>query len=118
MYTPTRFMENANSYLGTRINQKIIDEVRDVSESRLGWLDLIIEALTSLGGESGLNEIYQYVQKNTDRSLSKSWQSVIRRTLYNHSSDVEAYLGGDDLFQHLGKGRWGLRNRYENLEIN
>jgi hypothetical protein len=109
MYTPTRFMENANTYLGTNINKEIIDEVRDVSEAKSGWKDRVIDALESLGGQANLNDIYQYVQDNTSGKLSKTWQTIIRRTLYNFSSDVDAYLGGDDLFQHLGKGRWGLR---------
>jgi hypothetical protein len=109
MYTPTRFMENANIYLGTNINREIIDEVRDVSESKEGWKDKVIEALESLGGQANLNDVYQYIQNNTTRNLSKTWQTTIRRTLYNYSSDVDAYLGGDDLFEHLGKGRWGLR---------
>ena len=109
MYTPTRFMENANNYLGTNINQEIIDEVRDVSEAREGWLERVVDALESLDGEAHLTEIYQFIQNNSQRKLSKSWQSTIRRTLYNFSSDVDAYLGGEDLFQHLGRGRWGLR---------
>lgn len=109
MYTPTRFMENANIYLGTKINREIIDEVRDVSESKVGWKDKVIEALERLGGQANLTDIYQYIQNNTTRKLSKTWQTTIRRTLYNFSSDVDAYLGGDDLFQHIGKGRWGLR---------
>lgn len=109
MYTPTRFMENANIYLGTKINKEIIDEVRDVSESREGWKDRVMDALESLGGQANLADIYQHVRDNTTRKLSKTWQTTIRRTLYNYSSDVGAYLGGEDLFQHLGKGRWGLR---------
>ena len=117
MYTPTKFMENANIYLGTKINKEIIDEVRDVSEAKEGWKDRVIDALENLGGQANLADIYQYIRGSTSKKLSKTWQTTIRRTLYNHSSDVEAYLGGDDLFQHLGKGRWGLRKENQSLPI-
>jgi type III secretion system FlhB-like substrate exporter len=73
------------------------------------WKEEIILALAGLGGEANLIDIYNFVQRNTNRKLSETWRATIRRTLQSYSSDMKSYLGGEDLFEHVDTGRWALR---------
>lgn len=72
--------------------------------------DEVFTALQALNGRAFLADIYTYIEENTKRELPEFWQAGIRRTLQNHSSDTRSYKGGEDLFQHLDRGYWGLRN--------
>ena len=74
------------------------------------WKDEIVDALGALGGEATLSEVYDYIESNTFRKLPENWRATIRQTLQLHSSDTQTYKGGEDLFCHLGTGRWGLRD--------
>jgi len=110
MYSPDRFIEYARDYLGVQVTQEVVDEVRDVTESRSDWKDEVVSALAVLGGEARLPEIYALIHETTSRKLPTSWQDIIRYTLYIHSSESPAYRGGDDLFRRVGRGYWGLKS--------
>ena len=112
MYAPNQFIAFAKDYLGITVKQAVIDEVRDVTESKSDWKSEVIEAFRSLGGEADLNEVYEHIRQTTSRSLPPSWQVIIRRTIYNYCSDRDAYLGGEDLFERLDKGHWRLKQEY------
>ena len=80
------------------------------------WVDIVTRALGQLGGMGSLSDIYAECKKllsagETSKSTNSSIDSAIRRTIYQHSSDVTAYLGKEDLFQQVGPGLWQLRNR-------
>jgi hypothetical protein len=81
------------------------------------WRDDVRAALEGLRGKAHLRVIYQQVEairKNMGRSLPRSLEAVVRRTLEDHSSDSEAYRGGPDLFfmaEGKGAGVWALRGR-------
>jgi|GEM_PF-3932798 hypothetical protein len=48
----------------------------------------------------------------TDK-LSGTWKATVRNIIYTHSSDSEAFVSGNkDIFRHMGKGIWGIRNEY------
>lgn len=113
MYTPDRFIEYARDYLGVQVTQEVVDEVRDVAESRSDWTDEVVSALAALGGEARLPEIYALIHETTTRKLPVSWQDIIRYTLYIHSSESPAYRGGEDLFRRVGRGLWGLKYTQE-----
>ncbi|MCG2784820.1 MAG: PIN domain-containing protein [Anaerolineae bacterium] len=110
MYTIEKFINFSREYLKTVVDQNIVDEVKEVSDDRLAWKDIVIDALKDLGGVAPLVDIYSYIEHTTPRELPKTWTATIRRTLQTFSSDTETYAGGDDLFAHLGRGLWGLRN--------
>ncbi|MEO0946221.1 MAG: hypothetical protein AAFY06_15555, partial [Pseudomonadota bacterium] len=90
-------------------------KVTDVKEIR--WCDDVRMALTSLGGEATLQEIYDQViaaRKFANRTLPKSTEAIIRKELETRSSDSQAYdyERGEDWFElrgEKGKGLWGLR---------
>ena len=50
------------------------------------------------------------IEKNTHRELTSSWKTSVRKAIYNYSSDVDLYLGKEDLFTKVGKGKWKLRD--------
>jgi hypothetical protein len=77
---------------------------------RRSWKDEIVRALRALGGRATLPKIYDYIQSNTIRKLPDTWQATVRYTIQLNSSDTETYKGGEDLFCHLGRGYWGLRD--------
>ena len=79
------------------------------------WVDIVVQAMQQLGGKGSLSDIYAECKKilsagETSKSTNNSIGSTIRRTIYQHSSDVTAYLGKEDLFQQIGSGLWQLRN--------
>ncbi len=76
------------------------------------WKDEIIAALRSLGGEASLANIYDQIESNSIRNLPENWKAIVRYTLQLYSSDTDTFkAGGEDLFRHLGRGQWGLREK-------
>ncbi len=77
---------------------------------RRSWKDEIVNTLTALGGRASLQEIYDYIENNTSRKLPSTWDSAVRKTLQEYSSDTDAYKESrEDLFKHVEKGVWALR---------
>ncbi|MFR1519124.1 MAG: PIN domain-containing protein [Clostridia bacterium] len=85
------------------------------AEDDVRWLDIIIQAFRQIGGRGSLHEIYEecldlvvlfYPNKEM---RNNTIDSTIRRTIYQHSSDVDAYLGKEDLFHKVASGVWELR---------
>jgi len=92
-----------------------VDSQAIEAEDSIRWLDIIIQVLTQIGGKGTLSEIYEackdlvelfYPNKQNNSTI----ESTIRRTIYQHSSDVTAYLGKNDVFQRIESGVWGLRS--------
>jgi hypothetical protein len=79
------------------------------------WRDDVREALKALGGKAPLQRLYsevEAVRRRNGRSVPRSLEAVVRRTLEDHSSDSEAFRGAYDVFfmvEHRGAGVWGLR---------
>ena len=76
------------------------------------WKDATVAALKALGGEADLEAIYPEAKKNYGPDHTVNADAIIRRTIQNHASESEVYLGNEDLFQSvggLGAGRWRLR---------
>jgi len=88
------------------------------------WLDWTIEALSRLGGEGHLNDIFKEIEKIADDELKdlKAPKSIMRRTLQEYSSDSEVFKNKIDFFTSVHgvknrKGIWALRdiNSDENI---
>lgn len=80
---------------------------------KIRWVDDVRAALVSLGGEASLNEIYKTVRRlraEGGRSVPSSLAATIRRTIEDHSSDSENFRG-NDYFQKVERGVWGLRQK-------
>ncbi|MBS1316763.1 PIN domain-containing protein [Phascolarctobacterium faecium] len=99
----------AFSMLGIQMDQRAIE-----AEDNIRWLDIIIQAFKQLGGKATLVDIYDECKDlvtlfHQDKQGNANIESTIRRTIYQHSSDVTAYLGKNDLFHRVDSGLWELR---------
>jgi len=112
MYTAHQFIKYAGEYLEFQITQEAIDEVQDVAEAKSDWKNEVIDTLMALDGQASLSDIYSYINRNTTRELAETWQATVRNTLYTHSSDSDAFDGGEDVFEHVDRGVWALREAY------
>ena len=81
------------------------------------WRDDVREGLQRLGGQGTLEQIYREVETirhGASRSLPRSLEAVIRRTLEENSSDSQSYKDGQDMFcmpEGRGAGIWALRDK-------
>lgn len=79
------------------------------------WATDLAEVLEELGGKAPLQDIYDAVRKKrkvAGRSVPPSLTATVRRTLENHSTDSNNYMGGADIFampEGKGAGIWALR---------
>jgi hypothetical protein len=78
------------------------------------WRTDVADALRDIGRPAALKDIYKAVEsrrKAASRSIPKSIEAIVRRTLEENSSDSDSFKGKTDLF-HLnnkGSGVWRLR---------
>jgi hypothetical protein len=83
--------------------------------SKVLWRDDVRSALSQLGGEAYLADIYRKVRQirlAAGRRLPLSTDAIVRRELEYNSSDSDSYTGNYDWFRSvngIGNGRWGLR---------
>lgn len=79
------------------------------------WAHDLVSVLQAMGGKARLERIYDAVEKlrrTNGRSVPRTLEATVRRTLENHSSHSDNYLGGVDLFcmpEGKGAGVWALR---------
>lgn len=111
MFTPAEFSKKFKRELEQELSESTSNELADIESQYDNWLDEVINAFEGLGGTVKLSDVYSYIESNTSRILPTTWDSTIRRTIYNHSSDVNAYLGKKDLFERVGSGEWKLRSK-------
>ena len=82
---------------------------RDIAEffkenlSFMKQVDIIVLALTNLGGSAKYPEIYKEYEKITRLPLTAGKKAGIRKTVEDHSSDSDNYKGKRDLFCPAGK---------------
>lgn len=73
------------------------------------WPPRIVAALTSLGGEARLADLYVEIQKAIDEPLAPNWRSSVRQTLQCHCPQSPYFSGKEALFEHKVRGTWRLR---------
>lgn len=97
-----------------RIYKQYIEESRE----SFPFLEKIKEAFTELNNEAALSELYENIDTKYGNQLSHytDWYSLVKQTIYDHSSDTNNFEGevGDqnDLFYAVkGKDKeiWGYR---------
>ena len=77
-------------------------------------LDTVIQALTNLGGQGRLGQIYREYEKIVGHGLTPGQEAGIRACLerYSADSEVNRKKGVPDIFRSvhgIGGGYWGLR---------
>jgi hypothetical protein len=76
-------------------------EVVAVYEGDATWRDDVREGLKRLGGRASLQAIYKEVEavrRAGGRSIPRTFDAVVRKTLEENSTDSDAYREGPDLF--------------------
>ena len=101
----------AYSQIGVEFSREIVQ-----AEENLKWTEVIVTALTNLGGEATLKDIYDeasdilFYNDCTSKLKNKAKESTIRGVLQRFSSDFpSAYIGKKDLFHQVSEGVWALR---------
>jgi hypothetical protein len=90
-------------------------EAATVAENDGTWRDDVREGVRRLGGRAGLQNIYREVEairRAAGRSIPRTLEAVVRRTLEENCQDTESYKGNYDLFimpDGKGAGVWALR---------
>lgn len=82
----------------------------------MALVDRIVQAFEALGGRATYSELYDYLEKNTNAPLPRTWKDNVRGRIEEHSSDSNAFNHRRDLFYSVlgkGSGVWGLRNRLQ-----
>lgn len=77
------------------------------------WVDDVRAALLKLGGSASLHQIYSTVEEirsSAGRSVPKSLDATVRRTIEDHSSDSDNFRGAD-IFRKVARGEWALRTK-------
>lgn len=97
--------------LPSKLTTTAKNEIEMLSQSDCKWLDDIVDAFRFYGGECRLKDVYGYISQNSDRSFPLTWKTIVRRTIYNHCSELSAYLGGEDMFEKLSSGMYRLKDR-------
>jgi hypothetical protein len=98
-------------------------EVIAVYEGDGTWRDDVREALRRLGGRGALYRIYDEVhalRQSASRSIPRTFEAVVRRTLEENSTDSGSYRGSFDLFympEGKGAGVWPYAIRNENRRL-
>jgi len=72
------------------------------------WVEDIIQALTNLGGQATLTEIYKEIEHIRKEPLPNHWRANVRERIETHSSDSQNFKG-KDLFRKVDRGTWALR---------
>ncbi|SBS27245.1 hypothetical protein MSP8887_00585 [Marinomonas spartinae] len=113
--TLTDFQRFFYDKLNYKLSKETTEEIKELTKSdSVGWLDEVLSAFYYFNRSLTLKEIYEYIAINSDRDFPPSWDSIIRRTIYNHCSDLKAYLGKNDYFRKLESGKYELRGDRKN----
>lgn len=85
---------------------------------KIKWLNEIEDAFKAFDGIASLRDIYDYVMTRnfSEYDSDDTWRSMLRKTIYQHSSDCDIYRGGADLFiseDGKGNGIWRMRLKYK-----
>jgi hypothetical protein len=108
--TLPQFQHFFDSKLKRKLKEQTTNKIIELTtKDNAGWIDEILAAFKHFDTPLSLKAIYSYIANNSDRDFPPSWEVIIRRTIYNHCSDVKAYLGKKDLFKKLNSGMYKLR---------
>lgn len=81
----------------------------------MSWLNLIIEAMSRLGGDAKYPDLYDMVKDLNIKDIDSctNYKAIIRGTIEKNSSDSKLFNGKTDIFYSIGgnrSGHWGLRD--------
>jgi hypothetical protein len=110
--TLNEFEYRFGTHLQRNLSLESTSQIKELNKrDNAGWLEDILGSFHHFSRQLTLKEIYTDVKKNSKREeFPPTWETIIRRTIYNHCSDVTAYLGKEDFFQQIESGVYKLRD--------
>jgi len=101
------------------INIDDLDKLPGTGNKKIGasptnktWVEWITQAISELDGSASLEDIYYHIKLIRPKPFTQQWKATVRRTIEMHSSDSDNYISTyPDLFKHVGRGKWQLRNQ-------
>lgn len=90
------------------ISQASVDDINDITSP--SWKTVVVTAFNSMGGVSSLNQLYEWIEKNKPRPLTKQWKVTARKTIYSYCPERDIYLGTEALFKQVDDGVYKLIN--------
>lgn len=110
-YAVTKWLEehpghSKGSAVAAAVAENPYAELTFAGQSKAGyWAILVEEALSSLGGEGSLSELYGAVELLATRPLPKTWKSLVRRTLGDFSPS-STHFRGKPRYRQVRAGYW------------
>ncbi len=105
-----RIFKSHLNFSFTREASTQIKQINKTDKDTESWLKIILDAYDSSGQRVlKLKEINDYISKSYHRDFPATWETIVRRTIYNHCSDLSAYLGKKDIFERVNSGEYKLR---------
>ncbi|MFV0447136.1 MAG: PIN-like domain-containing protein [Vibrio sp.] len=109
----TEFERLFKSYLEFSFTAEASSQINNVTKNDRNtenWLGYILDAYKFYGRKTlKLKEINNYILNNYNKDFPATWDVIVRRTIYNHCSDLSAYLGKKDIFEKVNSGEYKLR---------
>ncbi|HCE4787910.1 TPA: DUF4935 domain-containing protein [Vibrio parahaemolyticus] len=94
----------------TREASTQIKQINKTDKDAESWLKMILDAYEKSGQRVlKLKEINEHISGSYHKNFPATWETIVRRTIYNHCSDLSAYLGKRDLFEKVNSGEYKLR---------
>lgn len=95
-----------NNNGGVKITENTIKEISNTAS--ISWREEVINAFKALGGTATLEQIYNYIQRNTARQLTKEWKATARKAIYYYCEERDLFLGKEKLFKALDDSTYCL----------
>lgn len=102
----SQFISLMSEMNNVKISKSSIEDVELSSLS--SWKSIVVQAFIALGGKANLNEMYKWIELNTQRQLTENWQATARKTIYYYCKDRDLFLGKEEIFKALDRSTYQL----------
>lgn len=100
------FFELLQKYNQANISKNTVEDLK--KSLTLSWKDEVLDAVTTLGGTVTLEQLYEYIDNHSSRTLTKNWRGTARKAIYYYCEDRDLFLGKDKLYRELDKATYQL----------
>ncbi len=100
------FFENLKQLDIHKLSDKVMSDIK--TSSNIPWKDEVKKAFVSLGGVASLEQIYNFIEKNTSKTLTKEWKGTVRKSIYYYCSERDLFLGKENSYKALSDSKYKL----------
>lgn len=87
-------------------SDRVMSDIK--TSSNIPWKDEVKDAFTALGGIASLEQVYNFIERNSSKTLTKEWRGTVRKAIYYYCSDRDLFLGKDNLYKALSDSKYQL----------